>query len=315
MTQITIPRRRAGRLAVALAASAALCVVLCAALANTASAAIPDLTRVSASSVTDSFLGKSATASCPARTGLIGTAARISGGDGQVVLEGVRPNVQQRTVTVTAHEDHDGTTANWSVTATAICANIPGIELVTASINPNNPNDYDNSPGLTDPKYRYAWCPAGKKLVGAGAEITGAAWGRVVLDEMSTNTALLGAAIKAEEQTPMPNSDWSLTAYAICADPPPGLEFSGAGTSLNSIAAKLATASCPSDKKLLGATGSIYPGGYYAIGVQDAAGKVGMVQLGPLNPLTQSVTVIAQEDQSATTGDWTAGAGAICASP
>jgi hypothetical protein len=90
-----------------------------------ASAAIPDLTRVSASSVTDSFLGKSAIASCPARTGLIGTAARISGGDGQVVLEGVRPNVQQRTVTVTAHEDHDGTTANWSVTATAICANIP----------------------------------------------------------------------------------------------------------------------------------------------------------------------------------------------
>src|SRR5439155_25621896 len=111
MTLTTLPRSRAGRLAVALAASAALCVVLCAALANTASAAIPDLTRVSASSATDSSSGKIVTSSCPPRRGLIGTAFMISAGDGQVVLEGIRPNVQLTAVTVTAHEDADGTTA------------------------------------------------------------------------------------------------------------------------------------------------------------------------------------------------------------
>ena len=47
----------------------------------------------------------------------------------------------------------------------------------------------------------------------------------------------------------------------------------------------------------------------------NAGGTVGMVLLGPLTPLTQSVTVIAQEDQSATWDDWNVGAGAICAGP
>jgi hypothetical protein len=313
MTQITSPRLRAGRLAVALAASAALFAVLCAALANTASANVPDLIRVPASSATDSSSAKSATASCGVRRRLIGTAAMISGGDGQVVLLAVRPNPELTAVTVRAHEDDDGTTANWSVTATAICANIPGLELVAASYDTPNGPSADTADGL-EAKSGHAYCPAGKRVVGAGGEVTGQTWGDVVLDGIDAHWTLGFVMFKAEEQTPIYNSAWGLTGYAICADPLPGLELVGAETPLNSIGGKIVTASCPSGKKLLGATGDIEPAPEWVQPWHNAAGKVGMVQLGPLNPLTQSVTVVALEDQSATTDDWTADAGAICAS-
>lgn len=309
MTQITIPRLRAGRLAVALAASAALSVALGAALANTASAAVPDLLRVYASSATDSSSAKSATASCGLRRRLIGTAARIDGSLGQVVLEGVRPNAQLTAVTVTAHEDADGTSASWSVTATAICANISGLELVASSFNPDNPNDWPI--GDTDRRRRYPKCPAGKQVVGAGGEVTGGD-GHVVLDMIQTDWQLFEVVVQAEEQTPMPDT-WSLTGYAICADPLPGLKFWENWTAMDSAptGGKSVTASCASGTRLLGSMGSIQAGWEP---YNDAAGKVGMVQFGPVNPLTQSVTVTALEHQSGTTHDWRAYAGAICAS-
>jgi type V secretory pathway adhesin AidA len=104
---------------------------------------------------------------------LIGTGARISGGDGQVVLEGVRPNAQLTAVTVTAHEDADGTTANWSVTATAICGNLPGLELVTAGYDTSEPNPSYNYTLDLEAKSGHAYCPAGKQVVGTGGQVTG----------------------------------------------------------------------------------------------------------------------------------------------
>jgi hypothetical protein len=58
-------------------------------------------------------------------------------------------------------------------------------------------------------------------VVGTGGEVIGGN-GHVVLDGMQTSWELSSVVVTAEEQTPMPDT-WSLSGYAICADPLPGL--------------------------------------------------------------------------------------------
>ena len=54
--------------------------------------------------------------------------------------------------------------------------------------------------------------------------------------------------------------DWALTAFAMCAVPPPGLQRVTAAGALDS-AAKSVTAPCPSGKRALGAGGQMSTGG------------------------------------------------------
>jgi hypothetical protein len=112
MTYITTSRPRLGPRAIGLAGLLALSLALRGTLANTASASLGSLKRISASSATDSSTVKSVTAYCPYRTRVIGTAARITDGGGQVLLEDIAPNAQLTGVTVTAYEDADGWNAN-----------------------------------------------------------------------------------------------------------------------------------------------------------------------------------------------------------
>jgi hypothetical protein len=289
MTQITIPRRRDRRLAVALTA---LAVGLCGAAASTASASVPDLQApVAASSVWDSSTAKSVTAFCPARTHVIGTGAKISGGAGQVVLEGVVPNAQLTSVTVSAHEDADGTPGIWSVTATAICANVPGLERVSETVASNQYNV----------RLASASCPYGKKTLGAGGEIIGG-YGQVHMQSIEPNT--VSGIAEAYEGGAGTSNSWSLTAYAICADPPPGYEYVYQGAFTGSATSFGLAVYCSAGKKLLG-TGGLVGGG----------AKVGLTAMTPASAPSQGAVAAGYEDQYGTSLDWGILAYAICATP
>jgi hypothetical protein len=71
---------------------------------------------------------------CPAGKGLVSAGASLSAVNGHVVLDDVIPNADLASVTVKAFEDEQGTTADWTVFACAICATGQpfGIERVAA---------------------------------------------------------------------------------------------------------------------------------------------------------------------------------------
>ena len=102
---------------------------------------------------------------------MIGAGADTSPGEGRVLIDSIRPDATLSSVTLHAGEDEAGTTANWYLQAFVICANAPvGLELVTATSLANSVT-----------KSVTATCPAGKRLLGNGARITGAP-GQVLLD-------------------------------------------------------------------------------------------------------------------------------------
>jgi hypothetical protein len=117
------------------------------------------------------------------------------------------------------------------------------------------------------------------------------------------NAALTSVQVNASEDDDGFDGSWSLTAYAICANPPPGLALVSA-SSAPSSSFKGATATCPSSKNLLG-TGGLVLGGEGQIVIDD---------LRPTKTL-KSVTVFGVEDQSGYASNWTANAYAICANP
>jgi hypothetical protein len=268
------------------------------ALAGPASAAVPGLERVAASSASNS-IDKGAIASCPSGKRVRGAGADITGGLGQVVLDDIIPNSPLTSVSVLAREDQDGTTSNWSVSAYAICANaVAGLERVTATTS-----------GSASFQSANAQCPSGKRLLGMGADISGGA-GQVALTGLLPNHLTSAASPAGTRATTFSNEDqdgvdanWSVRAYAICATPPAGLEVVASRSPVGSLTSSSAFASCPAGKVLLGSAGVI-AGGF---------GQVVMDDLTPSSSLTGN-SVVGMEDQDGSTTNWSVEADAICAS-
>jgi hypothetical protein len=294
MTYNTTIRRRVGLRALGLAA---LSLALCGTLANAASASLGGVQRVSASSVTDSAGVKSVTVYCPARTRLIGTAARVTDGGGQVVLEDIAPTAQLSGLTVTAHEDADGWSGNWYVTATAICGYPAGLELVR----------YTEPPSLETRKRPDTFCPSGKVILGSGAEATGTLQHSAAIDGPSYPLPPSKVDRAWIDVYNTAGWDYQATGYAICADPPPGLELVTASSPTDSAPSggKSVTAFCPSGKRLVGTGG----------GTSGSFGEVHTTAMAPANPLTESSTATGLEGQGGFPWDWWVVSEAICASP
>jgi hypothetical protein len=96
-------------------------------------------------------------------------------------------------------------------------------------------------------------------------------------------------------------NNWIVSALAICATPPPGLERITATSPSDSLN-KTVTATCPSGKRL-GGGGEITAGGGQVV-LEDIR----------LNNLAKA-TVQGVEDEDGTAGNWVARAFAICANP
>jgi hypothetical protein len=245
--------------------------------------------RIVAASPNDSA-NKSVGAVCPAGKQVTGGGGDITGGGGQVLIDDLVPSATG--VGVTGLEDETGTSSSWLLRAYAICATpLPGLEVVS------NESPFDSSP-----KNITATCPSGKRVVGAGGDITGGV-GQAVLNNLLPNPALTSTTASAFEDENGYANNWSVSAHAICANPPPGLELVTAVSDPDSDPGSVA-ATCPSGKNLIG-TGAL---------ITSGLGQVVLDDVRPDAALTR-VTVTAFEDENGTASNWTVAANAICANP
>jgi hypothetical protein len=170
---------------------------------------------------TNSNFAKSAVATCPSGTSAIGGGGVIDGATSNVAFDSVQFLGNQSQLRVKAHEV-DASSVNWSVEAHAVCADIS---------NPSNTANYVDA--ISPPEQKTATnsvnksltvtCPAGKVIVGGGAEVYGAAprennaSSKVVLKDShytgSPPNAWVGSAVETDPTA----AAWTLEVRAVCA--------------------------------------------------------------------------------------------------
>jgi hypothetical protein len=125
-------------------------------------------------------------------------------------------------------------------------------------------------------------CPAGKRVVGSGADISGylAGRGAVVLDDViPTSTTVTAYAYEVEEGTSL---SWAIRAWAVCGNTNGSMTTSSNVSATNS-SSKDVTVTCPAGKVVLGTGASI-------------TGGRGEVVIDEIIPTTTTVTAKALED-------------------
>lgn len=260
--------------------------------ATAASAAVPGIERTASPGDINSS-DKVQGAPCPLGKRLLSAGGEITGGLGQVLMNGL--TVGPVGAAVFGREDQDGTGADWFITAYTICADpLPDLEYVEATGPSNSRN-----------KHITATCPAGKRVVGAGGLIQGEARKEVVMNGVIPNPELTKVTVRGAEDRDDADGDWFVRAHAVCANPLPGLQLVPEPSALDSAPSKFARARCPAGKVLVGLGGRISGG-------TPIAGQVVLDDLTPNAQLTE-VTVTGFEAQGGTDGDWRVHAFAICA--
>ena len=190
-----------------------------------------------------------------------------------------------------AHPDDGVPTGDWLLVAYAICGPAPaGLQYVSA----RSSSAFSPSRSVT------ASCPAGKRVIGAG----GAArpeFGFVPLDEVAPSADLTSVRVTAfQGETPSPFAI-GVDAFAVCADPLPGLTLVRADSPLDS-SSKLVGVVCPAGTR-------VHSVGHDLVG---AAGQAHVTALFPGQPLT-SARLTAAEDGDGLSRTWRARAYAVCA--
>jgi hypothetical protein len=188
----------------------------------------------------------------------------------------------------------------WQVLGQGVASagTVPAAEVVRSE--PPVP-EYDSEPNY---KRREAYCPPGKRVIGGGARLLSAQ--HVVLTRQepvhdpSTRDSYVVEA--SEDQTGFAGA-WALNAYAICADPPPGLEIINKTTSAPQGAFHhQETAHCPDGKFVIGAGGRI-------------DGGQGQVDLGTINQGVARSTAAGTTDPDGFDGTWSVTAFVVCVTP
>jgi hypothetical protein len=262
------------------------------AVVGPASAAVPGLQYITMSTVSDSSVYKTITVPCPSGLQAIGVGYEFVGATGSVVLDDFIPNATSVTVgageIVGPGEPSDGTTQNWRIKATAICANpLPGLQIVS--------NTSFFGPGGS--RQVFADCPVGKRVVGSGAALS-QGFGQVSIRALGiAGTFVVADAIDDEDGY---SGNWSITAYAVCANAVPGLQIITGSTANDSSDIKHASANCPPDKKVLGVGWALNPG-------DQMYAHSTFLGIGGSN------TMLLVEDANGFGGNWNASAISICA--
>lgn len=251
--------------------------------------AVPGLVRVVTTSALSS-LNKVQVAACPAGTAVIGGGGFITGGFGQVGIDGLAPLLTGTGFVATAREDANGFVGNWTLSAIALCAPPPpGLIYVTATTLPSSIN-----------KSVAVSCPVGKSALGIGGQINNGL-GQVILNDLRPSANLSHATVTGFETQGGSVLNWSVTVFAVCVNTPAGIQRVVATSAANSLTAKAITATCPAGKQVHGAGGQIN-GGFGQVFLDDVS-----------IPLLTSVTVNAIEDETGFVGNWSVTAYAICA--
>jgi len=279
-------------------ASAVLLAAASTAVVATPASAVAGLVVVIAPSVDTGSEGfKWAEAVCPSGTRVLGGGADINGGSNRVHISSMLPlDGPSGSWWVTAMNDVHGYGEPWTITAFAICApDVSGWEIVQA--------DASAAAGATYTATEVT-CPAGKKVIGAGASVSGGP--RYILDSIDPVGDLSGVYVEVmgDETTPLPDSAWGAHAYAVCIDPLPGQQLVQTNTGW-STAEKTASVACPGGTRVHGSGGGMTG----ALG-QAQLNRIGLHGTGTLG----GIDIDARPDLTGANSEWAAYVYAICAS-
>jgi hypothetical protein len=168
-----------------------------------------------------------------------------------------------------------------------------GLQLVTATSAVNS----------TDFKSASATCPAGKKVIGGGAQANGLTSAELLVTQAypdGTNNRFVAGVWEDEGRTA---DTWSVTAFAICANPLAGLEYVQTPLYTN-IHGTWAT--CPAGKKLVGM------GGY----ISNSDGQVALTGIFPASGSAPTRTETwVSEDDNGYSADYSIRSHSVCANP
>jgi hypothetical protein len=176
----------------------------------------------------------------------------------------------------------------WWIRAFAICADpLPGLTIVSTTTAATSSN-----------KSASAACPAGARVLGGGAAIAGGL-GEVVLDALWPDTAAVTAV--GFEDVDGAAATWTLTTYAICAQPLPGLVLVTAG----SVGATSAAVSpmCPAGTAPVG------------LGWDISSRYGGRILVEGAIPVAGGAFVGARATDTTVAPGWVLAARAVCATP
>jgi hypothetical protein len=151
----------------------------------------------------------------------------------------------------------------------------------------------------SDDKPAIATCPAGKKVIGAGASEAGAA-GQIRVTALRLYPDYVYAyGVEDQDGT---DWAWSLSVNAICADPPPGLEIKYATGRIDHAVGMGVDVDCPLGKTVIGTGYSMNYG-------------QGQIGLSRLLVSGSHLAVTGQADPDRYPFSWSASAYAVCAYP
>jgi len=192
---------------------------------------------------------------CPRGDQILGGGARIRTGGDQVRLTMLRPYhdttiiepVPDRFI-ARAEEPDTGYAGTWRLETYAICGAVRGYEIVG--------EDTDESSSVF--QITAATCPGQKRVIGTGAEIRHAN-GQVGLQLVRPDGALGIARATGREDADRYAQNWSIEAFAICADRIESAAVYG------TLGDQGGTANCPPDKFVhsVGGGGSLVDSGPY----------------------------------------------------
>ncbi len=231
-------------------------------------------------------------AGCPAGQAASGVGGDLSGSLGRLGLHDLAPTSSSAQVGALTHPFE--TQENWGLTVQAICTTpFPGQEVVSVA----SPSDSQEAKTAT------VTCPAGKRVLGAGAAIGDGNLDTspVVLETMRPDAALTTVTARGREEEGGTDSNWSVRAYAVCAVAPSGLQRVSATTVAGSDEFARTSVSCPAGKHLVGTGGEVVGG----------LGEVPLDEISADAALTRT-QVTGFEDQTGFDRNWRVTAYAVC---
>jgi hypothetical protein len=241
---------------------------------------------------------KSVSLNCPAGTVVTGGGGYLTANpaaNGWVALDRLEPRADGTGYVATMREV-DNYAGNWSLTGKALCADpIPGWQRVSAT----------SAVAGASATVTTLACASGKSVIGTGARVN-SGLGEVVLDDVIPSANLKTVTAKAYRIPGSDNDTWTLTAYAICANTPAGLELVSWDTGPNtSTANQSVNWNCPD---------AIVPKGVYSGGFEIDNG-LGNVLPRVFNVIdTDTMSAGASEHHNGYAGNWGLTVYLICGS-
>jgi hypothetical protein len=154
------------------------------------------------------------TLTCPAGQVAIGGTYRLNGPPGKLVLDDLIPS-GGRTLRLAAGRivgpGENDTEFNWFISGVVICVNeSQAVQVVPATS--------DTGPGTG--RWATATCPSGKRVIGSGTSVQ-QGFGQVSVTNLWVSDTTVTAIANTDEDGF--SGSWSVSAYAVCANPPRGL--------------------------------------------------------------------------------------------